>query len=180
MAVKIKDLEQQKIRKKIQVQLENGEVDTITVYNAVGVKREQLINLIKRSGKIVDNVENDVESDMLKEMVTILTDLKIHARNNFQEIIENPSVELSMVLREINEVYFQLQYEFLAIEIMKMNQGINIMMGGILAEKSRIFADLSQETESGNTNIEDLADELEKELEYLNDQEEEVDDGESM
>lgn len=163
MAVKVADLKQKEVRKVITVMFEDNKVEQVTVYNPIGEKRQEILAMMNEySNKTTAKATQELTKEILKS----LTDLKIYKKDDIEDIISNPTGELLMVLKEVNEIKTELEYEFWTQKIMELNQAtINILTAKAM-EKSRHLHELSQELEVANENtdnLEEILDELAKE-----------------
>lgn len=176
MSVKIEELKQKEVRKVISVMFEDNRVEEITVYNPIGDKRKEILDMMNEYSKKDDKKSAE---NLTKEIIKSLTNLKVYKKDNIEDIINNPSGELLMVLKEVNEIKTELEYEFWTYKIMEINQAtINILTAKAM-EKSRHLYELSQELEISEDNLEDLEKGLEEDLEgFL--QEEVISDGETV
>lgn len=123
--MKISDLKQKEIRKVVTVILEDNKVEQITIYNPVGEKRQEILAMMN------DYSNKDTKKatqELTKEILRSLTDLKIYKKDNIEDIITSPKGELLMVLKEVNEIKTELEYEFWTQKIMEINQAtINLL-----------------------------------------------------
>lgn len=163
MAIKIADLKQKEVRKVITVMLENNKVEQVTIYNPLGEKRQEILEMMNDYS---NKTELKDAQDLTKEILRSLTDLKIYKKDDIEDIISNPTGELLMVLREVNEIKTELEYEFWTQKMMELNRAtINILTARAM-EKSKHLYELSQELEVANentSNLEEILNELAKE-----------------
>lgn len=160
MAVKIADLKQKEVRKVIAVMFEDNRVEQVTVYNPIGEKRQEILAMMNEYS---NKTTTKATQELTKEILKSLTDLKIYKKDDIEDIVSNPTGELLMVLKEVNEIKTELEYEFWTQKIMEINQAtINILTAKAM-EKSRHLYELSQELEATNENtdsLEEVLDEL--------------------
>ena len=144
MSAKLSDLKLPKVRKVIQYDF-NGEKKIITVFNPIGKKRLQLLEMLSSIDKVgkedVDYIANTLYKTLLKELVDIEVDMK-----KVTSLDKYPSLPLMEINKEIEEILFELQYEYITGQIRKANQTIITAMSGVLINK----------TEKINSLLEDL------------------------
>lgn len=159
MAVKIADLKQKEVRKVIAVMFEDNRVEQVTVYNPIGEKRQEILAMMNEYS---NKTTTKATQELTKEILKSLTDLKIYKKDDIEDIVSNPTGELLMVLKEVNEIKTELEYEFWTQKIMEINQAtINILTAKAM-EKSRHLYELSQELEATNENTDSLEEVLEE------------------
>ena len=134
MSAKLSDLKLPKVRKVIQYDF-NGEKKIITVFNPVGKKRLQLLEMLSSIDKVgkedVDYIANTLYKTLLKELVDIEVDMK-----KVTSLDKYPSLPLMEINKEIEEILFELQYEYITGQIRKANQTIITAMSGVLINKT--------------------------------------------
>jgi len=79
-------------------------------------------------------------------------------------------MELAMILREINEIYSYIEYEFIADSIMNINRATNDILIALAKEKSTYMAELTEELEFAHTPLDDLENELEDFMKEMEDE----------
>ena len=147
--MKISDLKQKEVRKVIAVMLDDNKVEQVTIYNPLGEKRKEILAMMSDYSN--KTTVKDTQ-ELTKEIIRQLTDLKVYKKDNIEDIINNPKGELLIILREINEIKTELEYEFLTQKMMEINQAtINLLTARTL-EKAKHLHELSLELETdGNT-----------------------------
>ena len=115
--VKLTELKLNKIRKQIPINI-NGEEKLITIYNPIGKKREQILEILDKGNKLSDK---EVAADMLyksilKEFVDIDVDLK-----STKGLLKAPTMQLLEINHEIDEILHEIQYEFITGQIRQLN-----------------------------------------------------------
>ena len=115
--VKLMELKLNKIRKQIPINI-NGEEKLITIYNPIGKKREQILEILDKGNKLSDK---EVAADMLyksilKEFVDIDVDLK-----STKGLLKAPTMQLLEINHEIDEILHEIQYEFITGQIRQLN-----------------------------------------------------------
>ena len=115
--VKLTELKLNKIRKQIPINI-NGEEKLITIYNPIGKKREQILEILDKGNKLSDK---EVAADMLyksilKELVDIDVDLK-----SSKGLLKAPTMQLLELNHEIDEILHEIQYEFITGQIRQLN-----------------------------------------------------------
>lgn len=162
MTIKISDLKQKEVRRTVTILLENGEVEKINIYNPTGEKRQEVLNLMNEYS---EKEGENTSQELLKELIRKLTDLKVNKKDDIEDIISSPKGELLLVLREINEIKTELEYEFWVQKIMEINQATINILSARAIEKSNHLYELAQELETKNQNISELEEKLDNTLE---------------
>ena len=143
MSVKLSDLKLPKVRKVIQCEV-NGEPKLITVFNPVGKKRLQLLEILssvdKTAEENVDEVANILYKTLLKELVDINVDMK-----NTTTLDKYPSVTLMEINKELDEIIFELQFEYITGQMRRVNQTIISAMSTSLLNKTDKLNQLIEE-----------------------------------
>lgn len=143
MSAKISELKLQKVRKVIQYEL-NGEKRIITIFNPIGKKRLQLLEMLSSIDKVgeenIDDVADTLYRTLLKELVDIEVDMK-----KLTTLDKYPSLALMEINKEIDEIIFELQYEYITGQIRKANQTIISAMSGVLINKTEKINDLLED-----------------------------------
>lgn len=172
--MKISDLKQDKVRKVITVTFEDSRVEQVTIYNPIGEKRQEILAMMNE----YSNKDSETAAqELTKEILRKLTDLKIYKKDNIEKIMASPRGELLMVLKEVNEIKTELEYEFWTQKIMEINQATINLLSVKAMEKTRHLYELSEELDIANKNI----NKLEKEFEDIENLDVEVStDGETI
>lgn len=115
--IKLTELKLNKIRKQIPINID-GEEKLITIYNPIGKKREQILEILDKGNKLSDK---GVAADMLyksilKEFVDIDVDLK-----STKGLLKAPTMQLLEINHEIDEILHEIQYEFITGQIRQLN-----------------------------------------------------------
>jgi len=143
MSAKLSDLKLPKVRKVIQCEV-NGEQKIITVFNPTGKKRVQLLEMLSSVDKVgkddMENVADTLYKSLLKELVDIEVDMdKVSILDKY------PSLTLMEVNKEIEEIMFELQYEYITGQIRRANNTIISAMSGVLINKTEKINSLLEE-----------------------------------
>ena len=118
MNSKLSELKLSKIRKVIDYEIE-GIKKQITIYNAIGKKRENLLNILQVGSKLTDKdkAADMIYKSILKELVDINVDVK-----NTAPLLKAPNIVLLQINHEIDEIIYELQYEFISSQMRLLNQ----------------------------------------------------------
>ena len=146
--IKLTDLKLNKIRKQIPINID-GEEKLITIYNPIGKKRVQLLEILSSISK-VDNEDSEKIADvlyktLLKELVDIETDVR-----NAAILDKYPSLTLMEINKELEEIIFELQYEYISSQIRRANHTIITAMSGVLINKTNKLNELLEELNAPN------------------------------
>ena len=148
MSAKISELKLQKVRKVIQYEF-NGEKKIVTIFNPVGKKRVQLLEMLSSIDKTdkenVNKVADILYKSLLKELVDIEVDLK-----NTTTLDKYPSITLMEINRELEEIIFELQYEYIMGQMRNINNTIIAVMSGNLLNKTNKLNELIEELNKSN------------------------------
>ena len=143
MSAKLSDLKLPKVRKVIQCEV-NGEQKIITVFNPTGKKRVQLLEMLSSVDKVgkddMENVADTLYKSLLKELVDIEVDM-----DRVSILDKYPSLTLMEVNKEIEEIMFELQYEYITGQIRRANNTIISAMSGVLINKTEKINSLLEE-----------------------------------
>lgn len=143
MSAKLSDLKLPKVRKVIRCEID-GQVKLITIFNPTGKKRLQLLEMLSNVSKVdekdTDKVANILYKTLLKELVDIEVDLK-----NTTILDKYPSITLMEMNKELEEIIFELQYEYITSQMRKVNQTIIAGMSGALINKTNKLNELIEE-----------------------------------
>lgn len=118
MKAKLSELKLNKVRKLLEYEVE-GNKKQVTIYNAIGKKRENLLNILKTGSQLTDK---DKAADMLyKSILKELVDLDIDVKNTLP-LAKAPNIILLQINHEIDEIIYELQYEFISSQMRLLNQ----------------------------------------------------------
>ncbi|MGL4453030.1 MAG: hypothetical protein ACRCWM_08090 [Sarcina sp.] len=94
----------------------NGDEQQIEVYNIIGDRRLQMLEELS---KIVDCKEDEIISandSYYKTLIMEFTDIKAD-ETDINDIVVNPSLEFQILIHELDEMVYELQYEVLCKNI---------------------------------------------------------------
>ena len=118
MKAKLSELKLNKVRKTLEYEVD-GNKKQITIYNAIGKKRENLLNMLKVGNQLTDK---DKAADMLyKSILKELVDLDVDVKNTLP-LAKAPNIILLQINHEIDEIIYELQYEFISSQMRLLNQ----------------------------------------------------------
>ena len=117
MEVKLSELKLNKVRKVLKYEIDGVEKQ-ITIYNAIGKKRENLLKLFQVGSRIddKDKAASMMYESVLKELVDIDIDTK-----GFKSMFKAPSMTLLELNHIIEEILHEIQYEFITGQIRQLN-----------------------------------------------------------
>ena len=143
MSTKLSDLKLPKVRKIINCEID-GEPKIITIFNPVGKKRIQLLEMLGSVSQIneedTDKVADILYKSLLKELVNIEVDVK-----DANTLEKYPSLTLMEINKEIEEIIFELQYEYITGQMRRINHTIIAAMSGNLLNKTNKLNELIEE-----------------------------------
>ena len=117
MKAKLSELKLNKVRKVLKYEIDGVEKQ-ITIYNAIGKKRENLLKLFQVGSRIddKDKAASMMYESVLKELVDIDIDTK-----GFKSMFKAPSMTLLELNHIIEEILHEIQYEFITGQIRQLN-----------------------------------------------------------
>lgn len=117
MKAKLSELKLNKVRKVLKYEIDGVEKQ-ITIYNAIGKKRENLLKLFQIGSRIddKDKAASMMYESVLKELVDIDIDTK-----GFKSMFKAPSMTLLELNHIIEEILHEIQYEFITGQIRQLN-----------------------------------------------------------
>ena len=117
MNAKLSELKLNKVRKVLKYEVDGVEKQ-ITIYNAIGKKRENLLKMFQIGSRIddKDKAASMMYESILKELVEIDIDTK-----GFKSMFKSPSMTLLELNHTIEEILHEIQYEFITGQIRQLN-----------------------------------------------------------
>ena len=143
MSAKISELKLQKVRRVIQYEF-NGEKRIITIFNPIGKKRLQLLEMLSSIDKVGEENINDVADTLYRTLLKELVDIEVDMKK-LTTLDKYPSLALMEINKEIDEIIFELQYEYITGQIRRANQTIISAMSGVLINKTEKINDLLED-----------------------------------
>ena len=118
MSSKLSELKLSKVRKVLDYEVD-GVKKQVVIYNAIGKKRENLLNMLQVGNKLTDKnkAADMIYKSILKELVDIDVDVK-----NTLSLAKAPNIILLQINHEIDEIIYELQYEFISSQMRLLNQ----------------------------------------------------------
>lgn len=153
MAINIGDFKQNEIRTKISV-IRNNKEDFVTIRNAVGEQREQLLKTWEELA--VEGTEKGSIIDFTKIILKELTDLEIDDNVDLKDIIENPSTEMSLILHEVNEIMNEIMTQFWTSKIRQLNQTTITLLTAHASKRTEVMLKLTKELEGSKNSVLEL------------------------
>lgn len=139
MCVKLSELKLNKIRKVLEYTV-NDEKKQITIFNPIGKKRENLLNILKTGSQLTD--KNKAADMLYKSILKELVDLDVDVRNTLP-LAKAPNIILLQINHEIDEIIYELQYEFISSQMRALNQArISAMTALSLKKANEITEDI--------------------------------------
>ena len=143
MSAKISELKLQKVRRVIQYEF-NGEKRIITIFNPIGKKRLQLLEMLSSIDKVGEENINDVADTLYRTLLKELVDIEVDMKK-LTTLDKYPSLALMEINKEIDEIIFELQYEYITGQIRRANQTIISAMSGVLINKTEQINELLED-----------------------------------
>lgn len=132
MGVKLSELKLNKIRKVLEYTVDD-EKKQITIFNPIGKKRENLLNILKTGSQLTD--KNKAADMLYKSILKELVDLDVDVRNTLP-LAKAPNIILLQINHEIDEIIYELQYEFISSQMRTLNQARISAMTALSLKKS--------------------------------------------
>ena len=111
--VKLNELKGDLVRCVIPYKTNDGKEKQIEVYNIEGERRKQVL---KKLNEIADKVNDFGElalDDYYAELISEFTDVELD-KTNIVEIMKNPKMEWLVLQKELNDMIYELQYEYMS------------------------------------------------------------------
>ena len=148
MSAKLSELKLPKVRKVIQFEVD-GVKKNITVFNPVGKKRLQLLEILSSVDMLGENGSKDIADTLYKTLLKELVDIEVDMKK-VTTLDKYPSLTLMEMNKEIEEILFELQYEYITNQIRRANNTLITAMSGVLINKTNklneILEDLNNST----------------------------------
>lgn len=148
MSAKLSDLKLKKVRKVINCEV-NGEQKVITVFNPVGKKRIKLLEILSSVNEAGEENINDTANILYKTLLKELVDIEIDVKNA-STLDQYPSLTLMEINKEIEEIIFELQYDYVSSQIRRVNHTIITAMSGSLINKTNKLNELIEDLKLTN------------------------------
>ena len=143
MSAKLSDLKLPKVRKVIQYEVD-GQQKIITVFNPVGKKRLQLLEILSSVDKVDNEDVNKVADILYKSLLKELVDVEIDMKNT-ATLDKYPSLAVMEINKELEEIIFELQYEYVSSQIRRVNHTVIATMSGVLMNKTNKLNELIED-----------------------------------
>ena len=111
--VKLNELKGDLVRCIIPYKTNDGKEKQIEVYNIEGERRKQVL---EKLNEIVDKVNDFGElalDDYYAELISEFTDVELD-KTNIVEIMKNPRLEWLVLQKELDDMIYELQYEYMS------------------------------------------------------------------
>ena len=108
--VELKELKGGSIRCIIPYKDNEGNKHEIEVYNIIGDRRKQILEEITELIGDVENIDERTVDSYYTDLIMEFTNVKVDD-TNINDIIANPTLEWNILIHELNEMVYELQYE---------------------------------------------------------------------
>lgn len=108
--VELKELKGGTIRCIIPYKDNEGNKHEIEVYNIIGDRRKQILEEITELIGDVENIDERTVDSYYTDLIMEFTNVKVDD-TNINDIIANPTLEWNILIHELNEMVYELQYE---------------------------------------------------------------------
>lgn len=146
MIGKISELKLDKVRKTLKYEVDGIEKE-IVIYNAIGKTREILLKILQTGSQIQDKdkATKMLYESILKELVDVDVDTK-----GFKSIFKAPNMTMLELNHTIEEILYELQYEFITGQIRRLNATKIATMTAISLEKVKGLQEDIEGLKDGN------------------------------
>ena len=139
MKAKLSELKLNKVRKLLEYEVE-GNKKQVTIYNAIGKKRENLLNILQTGSQLTD--KNKAADMLYKSILKELVDLDLDVKNTLP-LAKAPNIILLQINHEIDEIIYELQYDFISSQMRLLNQAkISAMTASSLKRMNEMTEDI--------------------------------------
>ena len=149
--VKLNELKGDLVRCIIPYKDNEGKEKQIEVYNIEGERRKQVL---EKLNEIVDKVNQYGElalDDYYAELISEFTDVELD-KTNIVEIMKNPRLEWLVLMNELNNMVYELQYEQMC-EI--INQSRLLILTGMESEMEKELNSFKKQIDKSNEMMND-------------------------
>ena len=138
---KLSQLKIERLRNVMEVVIA-GKEEVIEIYNPMDDLRNELVQML------LDN-EDEEDVELGKKLYTKLFNecTNIEVDTDLDEMLNNPSEIISLVMAELNEIVHELQVQSLSLNIMKTNELIKISLINLISTKVDTYYKINKECE---------------------------------
>ena len=108
--VELKELKGGSIRCIIPYKDNEGNKHEIEVYNIIGDRRKQILEEITELIGDIEKIDERTVDSYYTDLIMEFTNVKVDD-TNINDIIANPTLEWNILIHELNEMVYELQYE---------------------------------------------------------------------
>ena len=108
--VKLNELKGDLVRCVIPYKTNDGKEKQIEVYNIEGERRKQVLEKLNEIADKVNDFGELALDDYYAELISEFTDVELD-KTNIVEIMKNPRLEWLVLMNELNNMVYELQYE---------------------------------------------------------------------
>ena len=139
---KLSQLKTERLRNVMEVVIA-GKEEVIEIYNPMDDLRNELVQML------LDN-EDVEDTELGKKLYTKLFNecTNIEVDTDLDEMLNNPSEIISLVMGELNEIVHELQVQSLSLNIMKTNELIKISLINLISTKVDTYYKITKECEN--------------------------------
>ena len=111
--VKLNELKNGLVRCIIPYKTNDGKEKQIEVYNIEGARRKQVLEKLNEIADKVNDFGELALDDYYAELISEFTDVELD-KTNIVEIMKNPKMEWLVLQKELNDMIYELQYEYMS------------------------------------------------------------------
>ena len=111
--VKLNELKGDLVRCIIPYKTNDGKEKQIEVYNIEGERRKQVLEKLNEIADKVNDFGELALDDYYAELISEFTDVELD-KTNIVEIMKNPKMEWLVLQKELNDMIYELQYEYMS------------------------------------------------------------------
>ena len=147
--VKLNELKGGLIRCIIPYKDNEGKEKQIEVYNIEGERRKQVLEKLNEIADKVNDFGELALDDYYAELISEFTDVELD-KTNIVEIMKNPKMEWLVLQKELNDMIYELQYEYMSELIA---QSRLLMITGLEKQMEKELEVFTKQIENSNKMI---------------------------
>ena len=150
--IDLKELKGGSLRCVIPYKDNEGSHHEIEVYNIIGERRkeilDELMEIISKIDEVGEMALDSYYTDLLMEFTNIKVD-----DTNINDIMVNPKLEWKILIHELDEMVYELQYEAMCE---KINQGRALILDGMRQQLELEFSVFADFVKRSNENLNEI------------------------
>ena len=147
--VKLNELKGDLVRCVIPYKTNDGKEKQIEVYNIEGERRKQVLEKLNEIADKVNQYGELALDDYYAELISEFTDVELD-KTNIVEIMKNPKMEWLVLQKELNDMIYELQYEYMSELIAQSRM---LMITGMEKQMEKEWEVFNKQIENSNKMI---------------------------